>query len=288
MKAVAWSERKHTACCRGTRKDKSLGDINVDAVASIGISLFIFNPEGGIRVNSIWNKVLEPGEKWSGSIQRGCSIQFTALEDGANLSLLAYNARDLSERYNMPDTLKAQHTFYLTEGNVMMSDNGRVLASVTEDTLGWHDTVSGYTSKAWTDQHHGKTSYQEWRNEWNRNGEENFVVELVRNGMGVRDLTANVNLFSKVYIDEAGGMHYETDHCRAGSAVTLRAEMDVLFILSNTPNPLNPASRYPSVPIKVEAFEGTPAGPDDECVMRCPENRRAFENTWDYQLLVGK
>ena len=84
----------------------------------------------------------DPGEKWSGLIGKNKYIHFKALGDNANVSILLYNMRDTSERYNMPDTLKAQYTAHLTKGNVLMSDNGRVLASITEDSLGWHDSIS--------------------------------------------------------------------------------------------------------------------------------------------------
>ena len=95
----------------------------------------------------------------------------------------------------MPDTLKAQFISSLTKGNVLMSDNGRVLASIVEDSLGWHDTISGYTTRLLTDEKYGKTTYQEMRNDWYRCGEENFKMELVRNNMSARDLVPCVNLF---------------------------------------------------------------------------------------------
>ena len=94
-------------------------------------------------MQKIWSKTLRPGEKWSGNIGRGKYIHFKALGDDANVSMLLYNMRDTSERYNMPDTLKAQYTAHLAKGNVLMSDNGRVLASIVEDSLGWHDTLTG-------------------------------------------------------------------------------------------------------------------------------------------------
>ena len=137
----------------------------------------------------------------------------------------------------MPDTLKAQFISSLTKGNVLMSDNGRVLASIVEDSLGWHDTISGYTTRLLTDEKYGKTTYQEMRNDWYRCGEENFKMELVRNNMSARDLVPCVNLFSKVYIEEDGSMHFEEGHCKEGATVTLRTEMDMIFIVSNTPNP---------------------------------------------------
>jgi urea carboxylase-associated protein 2 len=239
-------------------------------------------------MRSLWHTRIEPGGKWSGRIGRGQLVRFTASNAGANLSMLLYNAEDGSERYNMPDTLKAQYTSHLTKGNVLMSDNGRVLASIVQDTLGWHDTISGCTTRAATDERYGKTTYQEQRNGWLRSGYENFAAELVRCGLGLRDLVPNVNLFSKVYCDDQGSMHYVEGYGGRGAAVTLRTEMDTVFILSNTPNPLDPRGTYPSVPIEVEISPASQADTLDDCVNYRPENRRAFENTWDYVALLGR
>ncbi|MCD9026516.1 urea amidolyase associated protein UAAP1 [Cohnella silvisoli] len=239
-------------------------------------------------MNNLWSTTMLPGGKWSGKISGGKLIRFTALESGANVSLLMYNAYDLSERYNMPDTLKAQYTARLTKGNIMMSDNGLAMASFVEDQVGWHDTISGYTSRKATDDKYGTTTYQQMRNEWLRSGEENFTVELIRNGLGVRDLAPAVNLFSKVYCDDNGVMHFGPNHCPQGATVTLRTEMDILLVLSNTPNLLDPSTTYPSVPVRIE-IETAPSVDvgSDECVNHRPENRRAFENTWTYQSLLN-
>lgn len=237
-------------------------------------------------MNTIWKITLQPGEKWSGVIGRGKLLRFTAMKGGANLSMLLYNRRDLTERYNMPDTLKAQYTSHLTKGNVLMSDNGRVLASIVEDSLGWHDTISGVTGQEQTDEKYGKTDYQHMRNDWLRNGYENFMIELERNGLQPRDMVSPVNLFAKVQCDNEGGMHFIEEHCGQGVTVTLRTEMDVLIILSNTPNPLDMRKEYPSVPILVEVLPAMPLDSLDYCVNYRPENRRAFENTWDYYTLL--
>ncbi|MBW7460150.1 DUF1989 domain-containing protein, partial [Paenibacillus sepulcri] len=212
-------------------------------------------------------------------------IQLTALGGGANLSMLLYNARDLTERYNMSDTLKAQHTSHLSKGHVLMSDNGLAMASLVEDELGWHDPISGYTTRQHTDMKYGVTTYQELRNDWLRSGQENFAVELLRNGLGTRDLVPVVNLFSKVICDANGDMHFSSGHCAAGASVTLRTEMDVLLLLSNTPHPLDPAAVYPSVPVEINVRAASPLEADDYCLNFRPENRRAFENTWDYYVL---
>lgn len=237
-------------------------------------------------ISSISTKTIPSGGKWSGTISRGKKITFTALEDGANVSLLLYNANDTSERYNMPDTLKAQYTSHLTKGNVLMSDNGRVLASIIEDSLGWHDTISGYVTRKLINEKYGATTYQEKRNDWYRSGEENFTIELFRNGLTTRDLVPVVNLFSKVSCDEEGSMHFVKEHAKKGDSVTLRTEMDVLFLISNTPNPLDTGSTYPMAPIEMSITDAEPINEDDFCLNHRSENKRAFENTWDYILLT--
>lgn len=237
-------------------------------------------------MEKLWSLTLEAGAKWSGRISKGKTIRFRAMEDGANVSGLLYNAVDGSESYNMPDTLKAQHTSRLTRGNVLMSDNGRAMAGIVEDDLGWHDPIGGYTSRRKTDDKYGKTSFQENLNDWHRSGEENFSIELMRNGLEFRDMVPVFNLFSKIQVDEAGGMQYIENHSQKGDTITLRTEMDVILIVSNTPHPLDPRSSYPSVPVEIDVMKAAPVKEDDYCVTYRPENKRAYENTWNYEALV--
>jgi urea carboxylase-associated protein 2 len=238
-------------------------------------------------VESIFQKTLESGDKLSVRVAKNRLIRFTAGGPGANLSLLVFNALDHAERYNMPDTLKAQHTAHLTEGDLLLSDNGRVLASIVQDSVGWHDTMGGYITRRQVDAQYGKTPYQEKRNDWLRSGEENFLVALTMNSMTRRHLTANVNLFSKVYCTPDGAMHYDKGNCKKADTVTLRSEMDILLVLSNTPCPLDESAEYPSVPVKMAVYTARPADVLDPCFRKRPENQRAFENTWEYTLLEG-
>ncbi|MER2000753.1 MAG: DUF1989 domain-containing protein, partial [Lysinibacillus sp.] len=103
------------------------------------------------------------GGKWSKKISKGKLLKFTATAPNANVALLFFNADDKTERYNMPDTLKAQYTAFLQKGNILMSDNGKAMVSIVEDTVGWHDAFSGYTTRAMTDQKYGVTTYEQHR-----------------------------------------------------------------------------------------------------------------------------
>lgn len=227
------------------------------------------------------------GGKWSGLVGRGKSIRITAKGERANLSCLLYHAPSPSERYNMPDTLKAQHTALLTAGHVLMSDQGRVLASITDDTVGWHDTLSGCTTRQSIDAKYGVTTYQSERNDWLRSAEENLTVELFRHNLTARDLTVPINLFSKVVCELDGTMRYE-EQPTSDQSVTLRTEMDLLIVFSNTPNTMDPKDTYPDVAVELLITDAEPVREDDPCLLHCGENKRAFENTWNaYALLRG-
>lgn len=238
-------------------------------------------------MTAIFTANIEAGGKWSAYVSKGKSISITAAGDRANLACLLFHAQHPSERYNMPDTLKAQHTALLTAGHVLMSDQGKVLASITEDTVGWHDTLSGYTTRESIDAKYGVTSYQSERNDWLRNAEQNLKVELFRHNLTARDFTTPINFFSKIVCELDGTMRYE-EQATAGRSVTLRTEMDLLVVLSNTPNPMDPGSQYPDTAVELVITGAAPIGENDLCLNHCGENRRAFENTWNaYALMRG-
>lgn len=228
---------------------------------------------------------IQPGGKWSAYVSKGKSIRVTATGDRANLACLLYHAQHPSERFNMPDTLKAQHTALLTAGHVLMSDQGRVLASITEDSVGWHDTLSGYTTRESIDAKYGVTRYQSERNDWLRNAEQNLKVELFRHNLTARDFTTPINFFSKIVCELDGTMRYERQETK-GKSVTLRTEMNLLVVFSNTPNPMDPGIQYPDAAVELVITDAAPIGEDDLCVNHCGENRRAFENTRNADALM--
>lgn len=227
----------------------------------------------------ILNETLRGGAMWSCILKRGTALRMTAMEAGANVSALFLNADAPLERYNMPDTLKAQFIAFLTKSNVLYSDMGRVLCSITDDTCGWHDTLCGATDARLTESKYGATSYQKDRNDMYRNGRDNFLIELGKYGLGRRDMPVPVNFFSKASVDEDGNLKYQVGHARAGAAVELRAEMNVLVVLSNTPHPLDGSSKYAPPPVRLQIKRVPAPAADDPCRNYRPENVRGFINS---------
>lgn len=230
----------------------------------------------------LWEETVPGGCHWSGVVRRGVSLRLTDLEGRANCSMLIYNFEEKSERYNMPDTLKAQHTAYLTKGHVCYSDMGRVLCSITADTAGWHDTVCGAADDALIARKYGARRYQEHRNDMFRSAKEGLMKELGRWGLGKRDLHANLNLFSKVVADEAGGLHFVPGSSAAGALVDLRFEMHALVVLSTSVHPFDSSTTYAPASVKLAAWRSGTAPADDLCRNLCPENQRGFVNTERY------
>jgi len=233
----------------------------------------------------LYQKSLQGAGMWSGVLSRGKRLRLTDPTGGANVGMLLYNAHERQERYNMPDTLKGQHIFYLRAPYCLHSDMGRLLASITADTSGWHDTVCGHSDAALVARKYGHKNYQDARNDWHRNARDAFLIELGKWGLGKKDLVPNLNWFSKVTSDEDGRLTFAADHGKAGAMVELRMEMDTLVVLNTCQHPLDPDPCYHPRPVMLEVFDGPPATPDDPCLQVRPENLRAWENNATYHLL---
>ena len=230
----------------------------------------------------LWEETIPGGNHWSGVFRRGSALRLTDLEGGANVSALFFNREEKLERYNMPDTLKAQHTAFLTTGHVCYSDMGRVLCSVIADTVGWHDTICGVSDAALIEKKYGQANFQTHRNEMYRSGKDGLLVELGKWGLGKRDLVANVNFFSKISADDAGVLQFVSGHSKPGGSIDLRFDMDVLVVLATAPHPLDTNPSYQPAVVKMTAWHAGLAGADDVCRNACPQNQRGFINTERY------
>lgn len=232
----------------------------------------------------LFEETVQPGATWSHVLKRGTALRITDTQGGANLGAIFYNFDCPVERYNMPDTLKAQHIAKLTAGNVLYSDMGRILVSITEDSLGWHDPLSGCSNAKLVQKKYGISRYQEARNDYFKNGQDSFLVELGKWGLGPKDITANVNFFSKVAVQDDGSLQFVADHSAPGSYVELRSEMNVLAILNTCQHPLDPNPKYEPKPVQLSIRRVPAPGPDDMCRLSRPENGRGFTITERYFL----
>jgi uncharacterized protein YcgI (DUF1989 family) len=216
------------------------------------------------------------GGYWSLQLRAGRVLRLTALDDGGVCSTLVFADRDPVDRLNVPDTLKAQMSARITPPMVLVSDRGTALASVTGSSLDWHDCLTGHS----LDSHvaaTGPSSYGTDRNAWRRSARLGFESELRKHGRGTADLHACVNFFARVAIGPAGELTHVPGHCRAGDWVTLRAEQDLLLVVSTAPHPM--AAGWAPGAVRAEVEPGAPYGDDDPSVTFRPESARALAAT---------
>lgn len=227
----------------------------------------------------VWSEVVPGGGHWSWRLSRGTALRFAALDARANVSLVLYAAHNPLERYNMPDSLKAQHTAHYRAGHVLMSDMGRALASFTLDTLGWHDPLGALLDTPTMEAKYGVHRYQEHRNGMYRSGRDGLLIETGKHGLTVRDQIAPVNLFSRVMVDGEGRFVFDAERPVQGAQVELRMDLDVVVAISTAPHPLDPRPGYAPGKVGVAAWTCGPAPADDPCRRFRPETARALHNS---------
>lgn len=223
-------------------------------------------PQGAV----IHREVIPGGWYWTTRLQRGEALRLINSSGGSSISLLAWSSTEPSERLNHADTIKVQWAASLRKGRVILSDMGRALLSVTEDTCGTHDTLMGGSTAATNAARYGAKHH--------RNTRDNFILAAGKLGLDRRDVMPCISFFAPVSIDPAGRFVWQNDRRHAGDFVDLRAEMDLLIALSNCPHPLDPATSYSTESVEIVRYQAEPASAGDLCRTASAEAARAFEN----------
>ena len=202
-------------------------------------------------------------------LRRGEGLRIVDETGQASVSLLAWRGEDPSERINCADTIKVQWSAAISKGRVILSDMGRVVFSVTEDSSGAHDLLVGGSTPASVLAATGASG---------RNTQENFLAAVSKAGLGVRDIPPCITFFAPVALDEAGRFLWKEGRKRAGDFVDLRAEMNLIVAASNCAHPLDP-SQLVGGAVTLIKYRAPPARSDDLCRTASPEAMRAFAFT---------
>jgi uncharacterized protein len=200
---------------------------------------------------AVHDEVLPAGRGWSRELVRGQIFRIVDLEGNQAVDTLFYNARDLDERYSACDTIRAQQSLYLTTGTALMSGEGRPLLTIVADTCGRHDTVGGACSAE-----SNQVRYA-LEKKYMHNCRDSFLLALARygRGMGKRDMASNINFFMNVPVTPDGGLSFEDGVSGPGRYVEMRAEKDVLAVISNCPQLNNPCNAYNPTPIRLLVWD---------------------------------
>ena len=187
------------------------------------------------------------GAPWSRIIRTGDLLRIVDTHGEQAVDFLCYCADDPAERYHAPNTIKKAGTILLTVGHVLYSDRARALFTIIEDSFGGHDTIGGCCSEPSNKMLYGIG---------NTGCRENFLSALADHDLGWKDIVPNVNWFMSVPVESAGDAQVAPGSSRAGDFVTLRAEMDVLAVLSNCPQVLNPCNNFNPTDVEVQVLAG--------------------------------
>ena len=198
-----------------------------------------------------YDAIVPAGEPWIHEVRRGQILRIVDVEGNQAADTLFYNAHDYSDRYSAQDTIRGQANIYLTTGTRLMSSQGRVLLTIVADTCGRHDTLGGACA---TESNMVRYGLQTRHMHACR---QSFVKAVTGWGHGFekRDITHNINFFMNVPVTPAGQLTFEDGVSGPGKYVELRAEMDVVAVISNCPQLNNPCNAYNPTPIRVLVWD---------------------------------
>ena len=235
-------------------------------------------PKGVATQDLVWEETIAPGGYASRRLARGTRLRLIDKDGDACASLNIFNAEMPTERLNVADTVKVQWNAYLGAGKLLLSDMGRVLATIVDDSAGTHDTFCGVSNAATN-----ARKYGEGRNSGAYpNGRDRLILGAAKHGLTRRDVHPCVNLFKGTRIEADGAITPIVGPFAPGRAVILRAEMEVIVVIANCPHVLDKRPEYSSTPLRVTAWRGPVTPEQDPLRKATPEGLRAFLNTEDY------
>jgi hypothetical protein len=192
-----------------------------------------------------YDRVVPARTPWSGLVRKGHCLRIVDVGGQQAVDTLFYRADKFAERYDAQGTLAAQGSAYVTAGTQLLSNDGNVMATMIADTCGDHDTSAGACScESNTVRFGHHTRYM-------HACRENFLIELAKYGMDKRDMVSNINFFMNVPILPDGELAIVDGVSKPDDYVELRAEMDVLCVISNCPQVNNPCNGFDPTPIRV-------------------------------------
>jgi len=233
-------------------------------------------PAGVAAADVVWEETIGAGGYASRSVARGTHVRLVDASGDTCAGLLVHRADRPAERLNVADTVKLQWQAYPGPGYLLLSDMGRVLATVLDDSDGAIDLFCGASNAGAVAARHGGSG----NHSPTPSGRDRLVLGLAKHGLTRRDLPPAANLFTTVRVADDGAL-VRSDPSGTSAHLTLRAELDLLVTVAVTPHVLDDRDAYAGGPVRITAWQGAPAGPDDPARAASPEAQRSFENTDD-------
>ena len=165
-----------------------------------------------------WAEAVPAGSYACRVLGRGSRLRLADPDGGACAHLLMFRADAPWERLNTGDTVKVPWQVYLGVGHPLLSDQGRVLATIVADSSGHHDTLCGAGTEV-----HSK-----------------LLLGVHKHGLDARDVAPSVSFFQGVRVAADGGLSF-TGSAGADTAVDLLIHLPVVVVIANGAHPLDPS-----------------------------------------------
>lgn len=195
------------------------------------------------------------GEPWLMELKAGQVLRIVDLEGNQAVDTLFYSADDPSERYSVTRTIAAAGRLYLGAGSTLMSSAGRPMLTITADTCGRHDTLGGACASE------SNTVRYAIEKRFMHSCRDNYLLALGHDerGLDKRDVVSNINFFMNVPVTPEGRLTFEDGISAPGKYVEMRAEMDLLVLVSNCPQLNNPCNGYNPTAVRYLIWDPLPA-----------------------------
>ncbi|MEM8905222.1 MAG: urea amidolyase associated protein UAAP1 [Actinomycetota bacterium] len=246
----------------------------VDTMPTMPPSALTDPPNGVEATDVLWDETVAGGGYTQLAVATGTRLRLVDVAGDSCAGLLVHRFGRTAERLNVADTVKVQWQAYPGTGSLLLSDMGRVIASVRSAPTGCIDAFCGTSNLRGNEARYGDGA----ADGPSPNGRDLFAVALGKRGMGRRDVAPNVNLFKQVRVAPDGALEL-THRGVPGAEALLVAEMDIIVTIVNVPHPLDERTDYSVTPLRVTAWTGTPTPADDPIRTATPEAERAFLNT---------
>ncbi len=199
----------------------------------------------GLTGTIVHDEVVPARAPWLHHIAKGQTLRIVDLEGNQAVDFLLYSAADDAERYSAQDTVSAQGNLFLREGTILRSNEGNPMMTIAGTSVDYHDTIGGACSRESNTLrygHHTKSQHA---------CVENFLEANLIEGRGKRDIVSNINFFMNVPVEEDGSLGIVDGISAPGLTVDLRAEMDVIVVVSNCPQINNPCNAFNPTPVRM-------------------------------------
>ncbi|GFE75048.1 urea amidolyase associated protein UAAP2 [Novosphingobium sp. TCA1] len=199
----------------------------------------------GLTGNVVHDVVVPARAPWLHHVKAGQTLRIVDLEGNQAVDFLLYSAADDAERYSAQDTVSAQGNLFLRAGTKLLSNEGNALMTIAATSVDYHDTIGGACScesNTLRYGHHTKAEHA---------CVENFLEANLLEGRGKRDIVSNINFFMNVPVEPDGSLGIVDGISAPGLTVDLRAEMDVIVVVSNCPQVNNPCNGFNPTPVRM-------------------------------------